>query len=271
MLMQQFAGHPEIVVAGTYPFEIKLTSYYSATANVLSAPTFVPSRVEQEFSAFATRDLVAGRNPWNRPNLLNLVGTNHAARLIGQTFPDRLRDLFRSTIEEYYAIIADESGRAATAHLFAEKGVLEEPVRRASRAMFIDLKEIVMVRDPRDYLCSARKFWKHDLETAINTMRSELPIIQRIQDEANSNTIFIRYEDLILNPDEVKKKLYDFLGCSSSVSDSTRVAVPESHRTSRSASESIGRYREELDAETLGLCAEHFRGFMDTFGYKVEA
>ena len=213
MLMQEFAGHPEIVVADTYPFEIKLTSYYAATLNVLSAPTFVPSKVEREFAAYACRDLIAGRNPWNRPALLNMVGSNHAARMIGRTFPDRLRDLFRSTIEEYYAIIAEEGGRGSSAHLFAEKGVLEEPVRHASRAMFGGLKEIVMVRDPRDYICSAKQFWKHDLDAVIAAMRSEFPIIQRIHKEANPNTIFVRYEDLILDPERSKTQLYEFLGC----------------------------------------------------------
>lgn len=261
MLMQEFAGHPEIAVADSYPFEIKLTSYYAATLNVLSAPIFVPTKVEQEFAVYACQDLITGRNPWNRPPLLRAVGKNHAARLIGQTFPDRLRDLFRSTIEEYYAIIAEESGRGTAAHLFAEKGVLQTAVRQASRAMFGGMKEIVMVRDPRDYICSARRFWKYEVDGLITAMRSELPIIQDIYRDANPDTIFLRYEDLILDPDPTKKTLYDFLGCNVGARDVIRpTTIPESHKTSQSAKQSIGRFRDELEPATLSLCTSTSAG-----------
>jgi hypothetical protein len=178
LLMQEFAAHPDIAVATAYPFEFKLASYYAATWHVLTQSTSVPTSDEVDFAPRSTRDLLIGRNPWNRPDLLHSLGGAQTASLIGKIFPSRLGQFLRSIVEENYEIIAAGNGKSP--HFFAEKSVLDEIVRQAYRNLFPDTKEIVLVRDPRDHLCSARQFWKHDLETVVATQAIELPIISRI-------------------------------------------------------------------------------------------
>lgn len=270
MLMEEFAGHPEIVISNGYPFEIKLSSYYAAAWNVLSAPTFVPSAAEVGFGDSATRNQIIGRNPWNRPDLLTAAGGIRVARLVQSTLPERLLGLFRHTIEEYYTTIADETSDGQAIPFFAEKGVLETPVRNTIRTMFGTVREIVLVRDPRDFLCSAQKFWKYDIHRAIDGMRSDFPGLQRIMDEGLSDTLFIRYEDLILDPDTTRKMMYSFIGCASPPTGSVRRGslVPDSHRTSRSAVGSIGRYKTDLSPEAIDLCQQTFEKFMKAFGYQ---
>jgi len=76
-----------------------------------------------------------------------------------------------------------------------------------------------------------------------------------------------RQSDRWYSPDGPDCQVRRFLGCGSYVADLKRDDVPATHRTSKSAQASIGRYKEELDSETLGLCKEHFGGFMEAFGY----
>ena len=78
MLMQEFATHPDIAVANAYPFEFKLTSYYASAWHVLTQPTYTTNPNEIEFAARAANDLLIGRNPWNRPEMLNAFGGPHA-------------------------------------------------------------------------------------------------------------------------------------------------------------------------------------------------
>lgn len=268
MLMREFATHPDIAVANAYPFEFKLASYYAAAWTVLTQSTHNPTADEVDFSARATRDVLIGRNPWNRADVMAAYGGGLAARQISKVFPDRLGQLFCATIEDSYDLIAARNVKSP--RFFAEKSPLEEPVRQACRALFPNLKEIVLVRDPRDHLCSATNFWRQGRDEVIATQAIELPKIMNIRDEGNANMLIVRYEDLVLNRSGSRRRIYDFIGCDASFKPHQTEAdkTPDSHRTSTSASDSIGRFRTELDAKTIETCNENFGAFMKVFGYK---
>ena len=251
MLMREFVTHPDIAVANAYPFEFKLTSYYAAAWNVLAQTTHIPTIDEVDFSARATRDALVGRNPWNRPDLLASVGGPQAAKLLGSILPDRLAQVFRATIEESYDIISARNEKSA--HFFAEKSGIEDPVRQGCRVLFPEQREIVLVRDPRDFLCSAKIFWKHEFAEVLATQNIELPKLMNIQGENRPDVLFIRYEDLVLDPIQARRRLYDFIGCEAVFEPHAHTAddVPDEHKTSKSAASSIGRFREELNATEL--------------------
>jgi Sulfotransferase family len=170
-------------------------------------------------------------------------------------------------IDESYEIVATRNDKAP--HFFAEKSPLEESIRQSCRILFPYLREIVLVRDPRDYLCSANRFWKQDIDHLIRTQAIELPKILKIHDEGRPDVLFVRYEDLVLDPVETRKRLYDFIGCDAFFQPhSMKVdSVPESHKTSTSAGDSVGRFKSELDTATLQKCDEAFGGFMRKFNY----
>jgi hypothetical protein len=268
MLMQEFATHPEIVISNSYPFEVKLASYYAAAWSVLSASSYLPGEMEMEFATHASKDFLIGRNPWNRSDLLTRTGGDNAARLIHESFPNRLGDLFRSIVEDYYSIVS--IANQVPARLFAEKSPINEPVRQACRALFGAVKEIVLVRDPRDYLCSAKSFWKTRPDEMMTAMAAEHPILMDIFRAHPQDVLFIRYEDLVLDGSAERQRIYDFLGCDASFKPRAIAAdtVPDSHRTSRSASASVGRFRDDLDAETIRVCEDIYRPFMEMFDYK---
>ena len=269
LLMREFAAHPDIAVANVYPFEIKLGSYYAAAWHVLTQSTHLPTADEIDFAARSARDLMIGRNPWNRPDLLCSIGGAQAANLIGRIVPNRLAQTFSSIVDENYQIIAAENGKSA--HFFAEKSTLEHPVRHAYRVLFPDLREIVLVRDPRDYLCSAQKFWQQDAGAIIATQATELPVISNLFAEKRPDVLFVRYEDLILDPAATRRMIYAFIGCDPDFQPHPIEpdAVPDKHRTSASPAASIGRFRTDLDAATVRTCNAAFSSFLEQFNYQA--
>ncbi len=267
MLMREFVAHPDIAVANVYPFEFKLTSYYAAAWNVLTQTTHIPTVDEIDFGARATRDTLIGRNPWNRQDLLASIGGPQAARLLGSILPDRLAQFFRTTVEDSYGIISARNEKSA--RFFAEKSGIEEPVRQGCRVLFPDQREIVLVRDPRDYLCSAKIFWKQDIAEVLATQSIELPKLMSIHTENRPDVLFVRYEDLMLDPIQARRRIYDFIGCDAVFQPHILEAdgLPDSHRTSSSPADSVGRFRSELDATERARCNEAFGPFMKMFDY----
>ena len=80
--------------------------------------------------------------------------------------------------------------------------------------MFGDMKEIVLVRDPRDMVCSYRAFWGHQPAQAVSLIRSQfLELAERLRC-ADPGSLLVRYEDLILDPDETLGRIWEFLGMS---------------------------------------------------------
>jgi hypothetical protein len=268
LIMQEFARHPEIVISNVYPFEIKLTSYYAALWNVVTSTCYLPGEAEIDFASHATKDFLIGRNPWNRPDLLTATGGPGMLRLMGKTFPNNVKNLLRATVEEYYGIIADSVHSGA--RMFAEKSPINEPVRQACRVLFDEVKEIVLVRDPRDYFCSASSFWQTSEEKIIETMQLELPELMKIFLRSDKDVLFVRYEDLILDGPNTQCRIYDFLGCEANFTPNSLQAdrVPDRHVTSRSATASVGRFRDDLDAATIRRCEDTFRPFMEMFDYR---
>jgi len=98
-------------------------------------------------------------------------------------------------------MVKDDSGKFAATY-FAEKGSWDETVRHAARVFFDEIKEIVIVRDPRDLMCSAMSFWRQTVEEVFTFLDAALPQIAASHDNADANTLFVLYEDLIGKPDE---------------------------------------------------------------------
>lgn len=103
------------------------------------------------------------------------------------------------------------------------------------------------------------------------TQNIELPKLMNIQRENRPDVLFIRYEDLVLDPIQARRRLYDFIGCEAVFGPHAHAAedVPDKHKTSKSAASSIGRFREELNATELAICNEAFGPFMEMFDYPI--
>ena len=267
LLMSEFASHPDIVVAERYPFEIKQIAYHAAAFRtlVLDADR---GRSTNPDTMLSDKTRVIGANPYHAPGFFDLAEPAAAMeRYYGSTVPDRLAAVFSGLILAFYGILAG-SKHKRLAPYFCEKGDINAACGEAARLFFGTVREIIVVRDPRDLLCSSIAFWKLDPGEALTMLQSTIPQLAALVEAPPADTLVVRYEDLVLEGAATRRRMGDFLALDLARS---AVAAPVlgSHRTSSDAQASVGRWRRDLSAAQIAACEAAFGGFMDEFDYRL--
>jgi hypothetical protein len=267
-LMSQFVDHPEIVLGDNFPFEIKYASYYAVAYYVLTSRATTDN---PDFAEEAMSRLLIGGNPWHHPDYHRVVGGNHLEWFFNDSVPTRIMDLFRSLVLDAYGIIAVDRGKPA-ARWFVEKTSLADAVRLGIRGMFGEVREIVLVRDPRDYLCSARTFWNLATPAVLESMDVLMPALEAIHAADGADVIFMRYEDMVQAPVEALRRLHAFIGATAAVAvrPAERADWFQSHATSSSPAASVGRWRTDLAADEIAACESRYQSYMNRFGYEPD-
>lgn len=268
VLMKWLLAHPDVVVADSYPYEVKFASYYATVLKVLATPKLDLTDGDPDFVEYAARTLQVGRNPWSSPMLLRNLGGPHLERLMEDSQLDRLASTFRSMIADTYGTIRLHQNKPA-AFCFAEKCMLDEDIYYGVRSMLGDVREIVMVRDPRDFLCSAKKFWKMDPRQAFNTLKETLPIYAARFAAKGADTMFVRYEDVVLRQTETLDQIASHFGITKGRHGASDASLFSVHATSASPQASIGRWEKELTEAEIAECVAMSKKFMDLFDYKA--
>jgi hypothetical protein len=148
-------------------------------------------------------------------------------------------------------------------------------------------KEIFLVRDFRDMLCSSFDFFTEE-ETRRNRAADDKQYISWVGGSIRhlyedwqarrDKAYLVRYEDLILQPEETLTGILGYLELDASreaVNDLlTATATADSkafeqHRTSASAEASIGRWKRDLSASLQDACHAAFGEELTAFGYVV--
>jgi len=269
LLMSEFVRQPGILVAGHYPFETKLISYYAAAFRALAANEDREHSTDPD-RMFATENRkIIGHNPYNAPGYHSFAKDRTPFdRFFEQAVPEKLAALFRDLIFQYYELTKADSGKTRAA-FFAEKGVLDDAPRQAVRLFFGNVREILMVRDPRDLMCSAMSFWKYSSADALKMLNETLPQLEAIHDTGASDTFFLRYEDLIEHPEVSRRAVYRFIGVNLGAEN---IVEPDAdlfkaHGTSRNPAASIGRWQNDLNRDEVTTCDRAFASFLHRFGY----
>jgi sulfotransferase family protein len=149
-------------------------------------------------------------------------------------------------------------------------------------------KVVACVRDPRDFLCSYKYFWRksrhgkrlkslyHPIVTSL-LWRSSAGIISQISSRPYANQVaIIRYEDLVSDPENTIKDL-----CANLDIQYTDNLVNTSHSNSSFDmntetdskpiyTDSIGRWRNCLTPAEIWWCQQLNKSYLDIFGYPKE-
>jgi hypothetical protein len=189
--------------------------------------------------------------------------------LFEERIPSGLASLFRRFIEEYYELVRIDQNKQEAIY-FAEKVDLDEAARIGPRIMFGEVKEIALVRDPRDFFSSAKAFWKLESQQALDMIKTTIPRLQAVAQSGSGEVMAMRYEDLVQRPRESKARLYRFLGLRD---DDDREDVGDTslfsrHGTSRDVGSSIGRWRQDLTPEEINAVNEAFASYIEVFDYE---
>jgi len=273
VLMQWLSKYPELVMGQLYPYEMKLANYYSAAFRVLAAETDRKNSTDPDTMFGDKFRHLIGSNPYTRLGSHGVTTSRKALeRFFEETVPTAYADTFRNLIQEYYNILKQDQNKPL-ARYFVEKSVLDEAARKGPRLFFGNVREIVLVRDPRDFLCSAKAFWKMSSEQALRLVVHSSRRLEEISLQAGPDTIVVKYEDLVGSPVETMQRIGDFIGLSriklsDTDNDKSLFGV---HGTSSSPASSIGRWRSDLTEKEAEHCEQHLGSFMKYFEYLPQA
>lgn len=192
----------------------------------------------------------------------------------------------RQRINRFYSQVAGNSAKP-NAVAFIEKFLFDPGFLRECRLAFPDSKQILLVRDPRDMLCSVmafnRKrgtfsFLQNAEDSDLDLVDRYTPVLNRIVDWwqlESKHSFVIRYENLVSDQENELLKLFGNLEMEidrptlGHFLRSAREAESKNaiHMTSKSVSDSIGRWKKELSLEARQKSLIQFESFLKCFDY----
>ena len=279
-LMRLLLEHPRIVVYPRYPYEIRPMRYWLHMLRVLSAAA--DYRYSTKPTRFMKDEHWIGSNPY-----LPLLKTDMPFRYwLGKEYVEKLARFCLESIETFYRHVARTTGQHNPVY-FAEK-IHPEVTTGLLRQLYPHLREIILVRDPRDILASVISFnskrgkvgfgfgQHNDPIEYLPYLRDRMAIQAKMHQDSPETTYLLRYEDLILRPQETLTTLLAYLGLDASpamVAGMLERAAQDTsqmqqHRTSDSAAQSIGRWKRDLSPEIQAAAGEVLGEVLGMLGYE---
>jgi hypothetical protein len=265
LLMKRLRGHPQIAVAGPPPYEIKLATYYAGALEVLTLPGDWEKSSRPD--GLGRDPFYIGRNPFFTASTAAGIDADLMYTFFYSKSRQHLAGSFREIIAGFYGLASRELGRGPPAY-FAEKCDVFGAARAVAREMFPKVREIVLIRDMRDVLCSSHAFFEPGSVTP-SSLGEYAERFVHLQREAKEDVIFVRYEDLVSDEGTTLARIAAHLELERSF-EPTELANDKlfaRHATSASVEASIGRWRRELSPQQQRLCADIFGDFLRQFGY----
>ncbi|MGH9379519.1 MAG: sulfotransferase family protein [Thermoanaerobaculia bacterium] len=278
-VMSLLAAHPQIVALRKYPYECKTAKYWLQVLATLMEPAMQPRDVAK---VHGDRWWL-GANPFFEPDM-----TREPKPGVG-LFADRMAEVCLRNIDSWYSELAFHQVKD-NVRCFAEK-MTPNQLQPLMRELYPRAKEIVLVRDFRDWICSIlafddkrgfHGFGRREGEPAVDYVRRHARFAFELRDYWKTHRAavhLVRYEDLVREPAPALRALFEHLELDagdSCVEAALREAQTESasfqhHRTSSSISSSIGRWRHELTPEVCDVAQELFADALRSFGYDDES
>jgi hypothetical protein len=279
MLMRMLEPHPEVLVYRPFRYEQRVASYWIEVMLALAEPA-------SYFRQIAPVGSLDERIWWLGENgpAPGSVGDEQTVRWMGSDAVRELAELSQSRIERFYGQLAARAGNSAPA-FFAEKYALE--ISHLVRELYPGAREVFLVRDFRDMLCSIiafneRRGVKGFGRSAASSDREYVQQLggwaarlERAHELRADRSVVVRYEDLVLDPAPTLSGLLEYLQLEPAphvvetmiAALGSEPTVLADHGTAPDPRSSIGRWRDELDDELLELCEKAFGSALESFGY----
>jgi hypothetical protein len=278
-LLSLLGHHPEITAFQPQTTEARAASYFADVLRTLSRPSGYMATL---------RGYVVGTQEW--------LGTNAVRPLheyerdkdllewMGKTHVEELIAFVAQRLDALYAQISAKEGKAEATR-FVEKCPPNGPQTMLSE-IYPNAREILLIRDFRDYVCSVRSYrygWKEsraryssDEEWVTDSLARQAQAL-RIYRRYRPDAMVLKYEDLVTRTEETLDSLFTYLGVESgpamvrAVLDRTEAlsdrSITRDHQTSGGPAQSIGRWKRDLDPSLQKVCEEVFGQALREFGY----
>lgn len=280
-LLALLNAHPEIVVYRPFEYEGAMLNYWIEVVHALSAPDSYVQAVDPQY----------GEERWwlgdgrQLPLPLAKDGAD-MVRWLGGPNVERIAGFAQSRIDDFYSELARSEGKP-TARRFAEKA-RPTPAARTVAELYPGSREIILVRDFRDRVCSILDYnakrgfqmWGYAGiadERWFEVLRGQASRLLRRWRESSQQALLVRYEDLISAPEQTLARLLSHAGLEGSpnvvrellvVARRTSPAGQQYHRTAPSFQASVGRWKRDLSVAQRQACARAFDDLLTEFGYE---
>jgi hypothetical protein len=281
-LLWLLGRHPEIVCYRPYDYDARAGAYFAEVFSALAQPS---SYLQIVRGARAGPDWWLGRDPrfayyFSDPAIEDWLGTTHVEAVL---------DFCLERVDAFCSKIADVENRRDARH-FVEKSHPADSSSGVLREIYADSKEIVMVRDFRDMLCSGLSFnarrgfsatgaaVEADEEYIRGDFADEVRSIVDYWRQRSENVCLLKYEDLAERTAETLAALLEYIGVDSSprvvaqMLEDARNTEPDwepAHRTTQTLAESVGRWSRDLDPSLQHACVEALGDALAVFGYET--
>jgi len=274
------SAHPQVVAYRAYPYEIFPAKYWLHMLRILAEPANHTQSMHPE--TLADDPWRVGHNPFHTAPM-----TSDPAILefFGKTYVERVAQLCQTSIDDFYGRVAASQGQPAP-KFFVEKFQPGQLAREA-RTLYPGSKEIFLVRDFRDVVCSVLAFneKRDDVGFGRDRCSTDEEYVAHLAHgaerlladwkERSGDSLLVRYEELATRPAETAARILEYLELPRDpeiVEGMVRAALGgaalEGHRTSRSIEDSIGRWRRELSPELRAASRHSLDPVLREFGYE---
>jgi hypothetical protein len=268
----------EAVACSPWARDARVGTYWTTVLQALSRP--------QSYLAQLMPGPLEQQNWWlDRPDLHFGVGGDEVLEgWLGGDAVESLAQVCQSRIDAFYERL---TGPGEKPRYFVEKYLPFQLAPDLLAEMYPGAREVILVRDFRDMLCSIIAFNRKrgyeafgraeagsDAEYIETTVaNSARRLLRRLRDRGEAAHL-VRYEDLIQEPAPTLEAMMRFLGLDASgkaVAATLGRAESESldeHRTTAKASASIGRWKQDLSPDLAEVCGEVLDPVLTEFGYE---
>jgi hypothetical protein len=279
--MGLLSAHPKIVADRTYPYENFPARYWLHQLRVLAEPA--DHGESSHPSTFSRDHRKIGHNPFHTAPLSN---DPELADLFGRSQVERLARFCQESIDAFYGTLAAQQGKP-DARFFVEK-FHPDHVPRIARDLYPGAKEIFLVRDFRDLLCSVLAFNEKRGTVDFGRERYDSDeeyvgwiamgagwLVSAWKARAETSHL-IRYEDLATRPAETIEAALAYLDVERSpelIGELVREAFGhpevENHRTTGTVEASVGRWKRDLPRGLRSAVRDHLDAPLAELGYEV--
>jgi hypothetical protein len=277
LLVTLLSSHPDVVAFSPFIKDARVSTYWVNVLQELAQPA-------SYLAPFDPPDLDAPR--WWLDGGGEELGEPEVQHWLGSEGVESSANLCRAQIEAFY----EHLGGDPRPRYFVEKYLPHQVVPDLLGEMYPRAREVILVRDFRDMLCSVISFnrkrgWDafgrteggDDAEYVRTAMRqSAIALAGRLRGTRTQPRL-VRYEDLVLDPEPTLTELFEHLGLEHDPELVTETviraeegtAAMDHHRTSSDPAASIGRWRNDLPEEIAEVCNQELGELLSEFGYEA--
>ena len=280
-VVRMLAAHPDVVAYRPFEFEPRVATYWMGVFRALSDP----ASYRRQLAPTGTVD-----GDWwlgTEPPLPRPARDPHLEPWLDVTAVAELARLAQGRIDGLYGQVAAAQSRP-DASWFVEKYRADE-VAELVLELYPAAREVMLVRDFRDMVASMFSYNEKrgrpgfrrgeassDSDYVLTRVGPQVTAMVDAWRRRAELSHLLRYEDLVLRPEETVRTLVAHLGLDPSdaavepmvASLAGRDRGSEGHRTIADPADSVGRWRRDLSREVMDACEAALGPSLEAFGYE---